>query len=186
MPPSRNALRPLARRPRRASSCHAGRRPNPAGSARVPILQPVADEVRHALQRLRRRQRFWRIAQRLHPPPERGEHAQVRGSPCCGSGPAKPGGRRGSGAQQCLSSQRGGNLIFHGPVWGLRDLVPIDRLGADLAGERCDDRRRRSLAQHQRGAPLRRLACRARNDCASHHRAAPPGGRMPGALSSST
>jgi hypothetical protein len=50
--------------------------------------------------------------------------------------------------------QRCGNLIFHGPVCRLCDLVPVDRFGANLAGERGDDRRRGSLAQHQRCTPL--------------------------------
>ena len=50
--------------------------------------------------------------------------------------------------------QRGGHLIFNGPVWRLRDLVPVDRVGTDLARERGDDRRRRPLAQHKRCTSL--------------------------------
>ena len=131
----------------------------PAGPIRprrleLPVLQPVACDVRYALERLRRRQWLRRIAQRLHPPPERGEHAQA---------PVLLVADLARRSQQVAGKamrddtdliQRGGNLIFNGPVWRLRDLVPVDRFGADLASERGDDRRRRSLAQHQRCTPL--------------------------------
>ena len=124
------------------------------GRLEFPVFELVACEVRHAVQRLRRRQRLWRIAQRLHPPPERREHAQApvllvadlarRGQQVAGEAV------RG----EADLGQRGGDLIFHGPVRRLRDLVPVHRLGADLARQRGDDRRRGSLAQHQRCAPL--------------------------------
>ena len=131
----------------------------PAGPIRprrleLPVLQPVACEVRYALQRLRRRQWLRRIAQRLHPPPERGEHAQApvllvadlvrRSQQVAGE----------AMRDDTDLIQRGGDLIFNGPVWRLRDLVPVDRVGTDLARERGDDRRRRPLAQHKRCTPL--------------------------------
>ena len=155
MPPSRNALRPRLRRGLAGLPVVA----QAAGPIRprrleLPVLQPVACEVRYALQRLRRRQRLWRIAQRLHPPPERREHAQA---------PVLLVADLARRSQQVAGkamrddtdlAQRRGNLICHGPVWRLRDLVPVDRLGTDLARERGDDRRRRPLAQHQRCPPL--------------------------------
>ena len=50
-------------------------------------------------------------------------------------------------------TQRRGNLIFNGLVWRLRNLVPVHRVGTDLARQRGDDRGRRPLAQHQRCPP---------------------------------
>ena len=156
MPPSRNALR------RACAAASPGcpvvaqaAGPIRPGRLELPVLQPVARRgPPRPLQRLRRRQRLRRIAERLHPPPERREHAQA---------PVLLVADLARRSQQIAGeavrgdadlSQRGGDLIGHGPVRRLRDLVPVDRLGADLARERGDDRGRRSLAQHQRRAPL--------------------------------
>ena len=155
MPPSRNAL---SRACAAASpGCQLSRRP-PAQSGRVgSSFQSSSLSLAmfgHALQRLRRRQRLRRIAQRLHPPPERGEHAQAPVLLV-----ADLARRRQQVAGKAMRgdadlAQRRGNLICHGLMRRLRDLVPVDRVGADLARERGDDLRRRPLAQHQRCAPL--------------------------------
>ena len=124
------------------------------GRFELPVFQLVACEVGYAAQALRRRQRLRRIAQRLHPPPERREHAQA--AVLLVADLAR---RRQQVAGKAMRDdtdlvQRRGDLIFNGPVWRLRDLVPVHRFGTGLARERGDDRRRRPLAQHQRCAPL--------------------------------
>ena len=142
--------RGLARRPVVAQA--AG--PIRLARLKLPVLQPVGGEVCHAIQRFRRGQRLGRIAQRQHPPPERCEHAQapiflVPNLARRSQEVAREAVRGNAQVGQC-----GGELIFHRLVGRLRDLVPIDCVSAGLAGQRGDDRGRRSLAQYQRGAPL--------------------------------
>ncbi len=137
MPPPRNAsedrLRGGFARPPGVAQAAGPIRP---GRLELPVLQPVAGEVRTPLSVFgagngfggspsactrrqngvnTRRPRFSLL--RIWP----GASQQVAGEAVRGD---------------ARLSQCGGDLIFHGPVWRLRDLVPVDRLGADFARER--------------------------------------------------
>ena len=155
----------------------------PAGPVRLrrleaPVFERIACEVRSRTQRRRRGQRLRRIAQRLHPPPERREYPQA---------PAvlvtDVGGSRQQIAGKALRGdadllQRRGDLIGHRLLRRLRDLVPEHRAAPVVRASSRDDPGGRALAQHQRRCRSRRGAsCSARSDCASHQRAAPPSGR---------
>ena len=137
--------------------CQVSRSP-PAQSGRVGSSFQSSSlslgDVRYALERLRRRQWLRRIAQRLHPSPERGEHAQAPVLLVADLVRQRQQVTGKAMRDDTDLTQRRGNLIFNGLVWRLRDLVPVDRVGTDLASERGDDRRRRPLAQHKRCPPL--------------------------------
>ena len=153
MPPSRNALRRACADA--SPGCQFSRKPaGPVrpGGLEFPVFELIACEVGYAVQLLRRRQRFWRIAERLHPPPERREHAQApvllvadlvrRGQQIAGQ----------AVRDDIDLAKRRGDLIGHGPMRRLRDLVPVHAPGIDLARQRGDDLRCGSLPQHQRRA----------------------------------
>ncbi len=112
------------------------------GGLELPIFERIAGEVGHAVQPLRRRQRLWRIAERLHAPPERREHAQA--AVLLVADLAR---RRQQVAGKALRgdtdlAEGRGDLIGHGLVRRLRDLVPVHAPGIGLARQRGEDLRR--------------------------------------------
>jgi len=109
-------------------------------------------------QRLRRRQRRWRVAQRQHAAPERGEHTKAatvlvadvvrRNQEVAGKGFRIY-------TELC---QRGFKLFGDGEMGLVRDLVPEHRSRAGLARDVGDNLGRRALPQHQ-GRSLGLEAC---------------------------
>src|ERR1700716_1471058 len=118
----------------------------------VPAFDGVACKVRYWIQRPRCRQRFWRIARCLPPPPERRKYPQA---------PvffvADVGGMNQEIAGKALRGdadllQRRGDLIGHSLIRRLRDLIPERRAGMGLARQPGDNLCYWPFAQHQRRA----------------------------------
>ena len=136
--------------------------------------------------RLRRRQRRGRIAEGLHPPPERREHPQAPAFLVADAGGADQ-----EIAGKALRSdadllQRRRDLVGHGLCGACAISFQNTVVGAGLARQVGDDLCRRPAAQHQRRRRSTRGSfCKARSDCASHQRAAPPSGRAFGARAAS-
>ena len=82
-----------------------------------------------------------------------------------------------------ISSERGSDLIGHGLMRRLCDLVPEHRPGLGLARQPGDDPSPPGPLRSTSEPPIAaRLFCKTRSDCASHQRAAPPSGRAFGRL----
>src|SRR4029079_160677 len=110
-----------------------------SGGFELPIFERIAGEVRYAVQPLRRRQRFWWIAERLHAPPERCEHAQAAILLV-----ADLAGRRQQVAWKALRgdidlAKGRRDPVGHGLLRRLRDLVPVHAPGTGLARQCGDD-----------------------------------------------